>query len=276
MRKKALFSLFAWLMLSPLLILILFPYAVMISTALKPRTEIFIEHVQWLPQQVDFAALQYVITSPDFQKALWNSVVIASISGIVTLIVALPGAYALSRYQFSGKKIVRQILLIGQMISPIILVLGIFRLAVALGVINSVSGLAIILVAINTSFVTWILQNYFDTIPKELEEAAYLDGASVWRIMIQIFLPLALPALGVGLMFTFINAWNEFVLALTMLRDNETHTLPVYVYNLRAGFYVIEWNVVMAATFLTTIPIGLVCAFLQKSFVAGLSQGSEK
>ena len=276
MRQKTLFSIFAWIVLSPLMLLVLFPFAVMISTALKPRTEVFAENVQWLPHSIDFGPLLDVILSPAFQRALWNSAVIAVISSVATLIVATPGAYALSRYNFTGRRIVRQSLLVGQMISPIILVLGIFRLAAALGLINSVWGLTIILVAINTSFVTWILQNYFDTIPKEIEEAAYVDGASLFRIVTTIFVPLALPALGVGLMFTFINAWNEFVLALTMLRTNETHTLPIYVYSLEAGRYSVDWNVVMAGTLLTTVLIGLICAFLQRSFVSGLSQGAEK
>ena len=121
-----------------------------------------------------------------------------------------------------------------------------------------------------------MLQSYFSTIPKELEESAWIEGASKFKSLIYIFIPLAIPAITVTSLISFVHSWNEFVLALTLLRSNDNYTLPLKVFSLVGGRYQIEWDHVMAATFLATVPVAVVFSCLQKYLVQGISLGAIK
>ena len=136
--------------------------------------------------------------------------------------------------------------------------------------------LVVIYTAFNIAFCVWMLQSYFSTIPRDLEEAAWMEGASRWRTLIAVFLPLAVPAMVVTAIFTFINAWNEFVIALTMLRTEGTYTLPIRVFSLVAGRYTVDWHYVMAAAFVASVPVAILFAWLQRYLVRGLSIGAVK
>jgi multiple sugar transport system permease protein len=147
---------------------------------------------------------------------------------------------------------------------------------VALGLLDTINSVVIVYAAFNIAFSVWMLQSYFATIPRDLEEAAWMEGASRLQTLRRIFLPLALPAIAVTAIFTFINAWNEFVIALTMLRQQENYTLPIQVFSLVAGRYTIEWHHVMAAAFAATLPVVVVFAWLQRYLVRGLALGAVK
>jgi multiple sugar transport system permease protein len=134
----------------------------------------------------------------------------------------------------------------------------------------------VIYAAFNIAFAVWMLAAYFGTIPIELEEAAWIDGANRVQSVLRIFLPLSLPAIAVTAIVTFVGSWNEFVVALTMLRDPSHLTLPLKVVNLVAGRYTVEWNQVMAATLLATLPVAVVFAALQRYLVQGLTLGAVK
>jgi multiple sugar transport system permease protein len=121
-----------------------------------------------------------------------------------------------------------------------------------------------------------MLQSYFSTIPKDLEEAAWIEGASPFRTLTKVFLPLAVPAMVVTAIFTFINAWNEFIIALTMLRKQEGYTLPIQIFNQVGGRYTVEWNYVMAAAFVATIPVAIMFVWLQRYLMRGLALGAVK
>ena len=162
------------------------------------------------------------------------------------------------------------------MLSPIVLVLGLFRLAALLGLVDNLNSVVFIYAAFNIAFSVWMLQSYFATIPRDLEEAAWMEGASRWQTLIRVFLPLAVPAMTVTAIFTFINAWNEFVIALTMLRRQESYTLPIQIFSLVAGRYTVEWNYLMAAALVATLPVAVVFAWLQRYLVRGLALGAVK
>jgi multiple sugar transport system permease protein len=198
------------------------------------------------------------------------------LSTVLALIVSIPAAYAMSRFRFPGRGFFRQFLLVSQMLSPIVLVIGLFRLVVALGLLDNVNSVVFVYAAFNIAFSVWMLQSYFSTIPKDLEEAAWMEGASPWRALVLVFLPLAVPAMVVTSIFAFINAWNEFVIALTMLRRQESYTLPIQVFSLVAGRYTIEWHHVMAAAFAATVPVAILFAWLQRYLVRGLALGAVK
>jgi multiple sugar transport system permease protein len=269
-------SLLCWLLLSPLLLAVIFPFAVMISTALKPATEVLTYPPAWLPSVPRWQNFVDMWVATDFGTALWNSVFVSVSATIVALVVSIPAAYAMARFHFAGKGIFRQFLLITQMLSPIVLVLGLFRLAAGFKMIDTHGALILAYAAFNIAFAVWMLQSYFATIPRDLEEAAWLEGAGRWRAAITVFLPLATPAMAVTAIFTFINAWNEFVVALTLLRTKELFTLPIQVFGLVGGRYTVEWDQVMAATLVATLPVSILFAWLQRFLVRGLALGAVK
>ncbi|MDB5621842.1 MAG: hypothetical protein JWR39_405 [Devosia sp.] len=267
-------SIISWLILSPLIIAVLFPFAVMFITAIKPATEVL--RPTWWPSSPQWGNFITMWNATNFGAALWNSIYVAVLSTVMSILVSIPAAYALSRFRFVGKGFVQQFLLISQMLSPIVLVIGLFRLLVALKLLDNLNAVVFVYATFNIAFSVWMLQSYFSTIPKDLEEAAWMEGATPWQALRKVFLPLALPAVTVTAIFSFINAWNEFVIALTMLRNQASYTLPIQVFSLVAGRYTVEWHHVMAAAFVATIPIAIVFAWLQRYLVRGLALGAVK
>jgi multiple sugar transport system permease protein len=276
MSARARRSLVYWLVLAPLILIILFPYAVMLSTALKPADEIFSFPPTWLPSRPAFGNLVSMWQAVGFGQALANSLVVGIAGTLICLCVAVPAAYASARLRFAGRGLFQQALLVTQMLSPIVLVIGIFRLMAALGLIDQLWALILTYAAFALAFCIWMLQAYFAAIPKELEEAAWIDGATRAQSILRIFLPLALPAFAVAGIFTFINCWNEFVLALTLLRSADQATLPLKIFTMVGGAYRVEWHHVMAATLLATLPVAIVFAWLQRWLISGLAMGAVK
>ncbi len=276
MTSRPLRSLVYWLLLSPLVLVILFPFAVMVSTAVKPRAEILRTPPTWLASELRLQNFIDMWHAVGFGPALLNTALVSAAATALCVLVAIPAAYAGARMRFRGEGAFRQFLLITQMLSPIVLVLGIFRLMAAMGLVDQLSALVLAYAAFNLAFAIWMLQSYFRTIPVELEEAAWLDGASALQSLRLIFLPLAAPALGVTAIFVFIYCWNEFVLALTLLRSTEKYTLTIQIFSLVGGRYSIEWDHVMAATLLASVPVAIVFAALQRYLVSGLALGGVK
>lgn len=269
-------SLVCWLLLLPLIAVNLFPFAVMLSTALRPRDEIFINPQRWLPSRFAWENFSDMWTSVDYGAAVMNSAYVACFSVLFVLAVGIPSAYAMSRYYFRWKGKYQLFLLITQMVSPIVLVLGLFRLFVGLGWIDSLNPVIIVVAAFNLAFTVMMLFNYFSTIPRDIEEAAWLDGATGPVALLRIFLPLALPALSVTAMFTFVEVWNEFVITLTLLRTSEQFTLPLEVHALASNLYELKWHHIMAAVLVATLPVTAVFMWLQRYLAQGMASGAVK
>lgn len=269
-------SILMWLCLSPLVILILFPFAVMISTAVKPRVEVLMYPPSWFPSEIRLQNFVDMWHATRLGPAVLNSLIVSIAATVLCLLVAIPAAYAAARMEFTGRKLFRQFLLVTQMLSPIVLVLGIFRLMAKMGFVDQLPALVLAYVAFNLAFSVWMLQAYFQTIPRELEEAATLDGASAIQRLWRIFLPLAIPAIGITAVFIFIYCWNEFVLAMTLLRTPEKSTLTLQTFSLVGGRYQVEWDHVMAATLVASVPVAVIFALLQRSLVSGLTVGAVK
>jgi len=265
-----------WLGLGPLCLIILFPFAVMISTAVKPRAEVLAFPPHWLPSEIRLENFADMWQAARFGPALANSLLVSIAATVLCLLVAIPAAYAMARMQFRGQRLFRQFLLVTQMLSPIVLVLGIFRLMSKMGLVDQLPALMLAYIAFNLAFAVWMLQAYFQTIPRELEEAATLDGATSLQRLRLVFLPLAAPAIGITSVFIFIYCWNEFVLAMTLLRSNEKYTLTMQIFSLVGGRYQVEWDHVMGATLVASVPVAIVFAMLQRYLVSGLTVGAVK
>ncbi len=274
-------SVTSWLILSPILVLTLFPFAVMISTALKPTAEVLSFPPHWLPTRLAWENFADMWHATDLGTAILNSAVISVAGTALSIGVAIPAAYALSRLQFRGRGGYRQFLLITQMLAPVLLVLGLFRMVASIPfgdgtLVDTRTGVILIYGAFHIAFAVWMLSSYFATIPRDLEEAAWIDGAGPLRTVWRIFLPLAVPAIAVTGIVTFVACWNEFTVALTVLRDPDRLTVTLKVVNLVAGRYSVEWNQVMAATLVATLPVAVVFAALQRYLVQGLTLGAVK
>jgi multiple sugar transport system permease protein len=276
MMSKTKRSILYWIILAPLVIVILFPFAVMFVTAVRPRDELFVYPPTWGFSEFRWENFAEMWVKTNFGGALLNSLYVSITATGAALVLSIPAAYAMSRYRFVGKGLYKNFLLMTQMMSPIVLVLGLFRLMMTLGLVNDLNSLVITYAAFNMAFTIWMLQSYFNSIPRDLEEAAWMDGASHLTSLIRIFLPLAVPAIVVTAIFTFINSWNEFVLALTMMRSAEDFTLPVQIYSQVAGRYQVEWHHVMAGTVLATVPVAIVFSWLQRYLIRGMALGAVK
>lgn len=265
-----------WLILSPLCVVILFPFGVMFVTAVRPRDELFVYPPTWSFSEFRWENFSEMWVKTNFGGAMMNSLYVSISATAIALVLSIPAAYAMSRYRFSGKGAYRTFLLMTQMMSPIVLVLGLFRLMMGLGLVDDLLSLILTYAAFNMAFTIWMLQSYFNSIPRDLEEAAWMDGASHLTSLLRIFLPLAVPAIAVTAIFTFINSWNEFVLALTMMRSSENYTLPVQIFAQVAGRYQVEWHHVMAGTVLATLPVAIVFSWLQRYLIRGMALGAVK
>jgi multiple sugar transport system permease protein len=248
----------------------------MISTSVKPETEVNAYPPTWFPSEFAWHNFDDMWDAIGFGDALLNSVLVSAAATVLCLLVAIPSAYAVARMNFKGRRLFQQFLLVTQMLSPVVLVLGIFRLMASMGLVDQLPALVLAYTAFNLAFAVWMMQAYFQTIPRELEEAARIDGANGFQRLLYVFLPLAAPAIGITAVFVFIYCWNEFVLAMTLLRQPEKYTLTMQLFSLVGGRYKIEWHQVMAATFLASIPIAAVFAMLQRYLVSGLVTGAVK
>lgn len=276
MSRKLTRSILYWALLMPLALVVLFPFGVMFVTAVRPRDELFVYPPTWSFSEFHWTNFSEMWVKTNFGGALLNSLYVSCLATGIALALSIPAAYAMSRYRFRGKGWYRTFLLMTQMMSPIVLVLGLFRLMMWLGLVDNLNSLVITYAAFNMAFTIWMLQSYFNSIPRDLEEAAWIDGASHLTSLVRIFLPLAVPAMVVTGLFTFINSWNEFVLALTMMRSSEEFTLPVQIYSQVAGRYQVEWHHVMAGTVLATVPVAIIFSWLQRYLIRGMALGAVK
>jgi len=274
-RRKILTTLFAWLLLSPILFLILFPLAVTLMTALKPRAELTAIPPSFFPSTFEWRHFVEVWQHTSIPHAILNSLLVSFSATALTILVAAPFAYALTRFEFRGKGALRFFLLVTQMLSPIVLVLGLFRLMVVAGVVDSLGFLSVIYAAFNVAFSVWMLQSYFATIPKDLEESAWIEGAGRLRSLVGIFLPLAIPAIVIVATFTFVNAWNEFIIAFSTLRDTHSYTIQLGIIEM-TGYYSIRWDYIMVAVIIASVPVSILFFWLQKHLIGGLTSGAVK
>jgi len=273
--KKIKTTIICWSILLPMIVIVLFPFIVTLLTALKPRNELTLMPPNFIPSDFQWGNFFEVWQNTNIAESLVNSLFISVSATLIALLVAIPSAYAITRFDFKGKTAYRFFLLVTQMLSPIVLVLGLFRLMVYFNLVDSINFLSVIYAAFNVAFCVWMLQSYFETIPKDLEESAWIEGASRIRSLITIFMPLSLPAVVIVAMFTFVNSWNEFIIAFSTLRDSSSYTIQLGIIEM-TGYYSVRWDYIMVSVIIATIPVAIVFAWLQKHLVGGLTSGSIK
>jgi multiple sugar transport system permease protein len=195
---------------------------------------------------------------------------------IITLILSTPAAYAFSRSRFMGKRTLIYLVLISQMLPIVLILIPLYITFKNLGLLSTYLGLILPYLMFTLPFSIWMLKGYFDSIPRELDEAAKVDGCSRLQAMLRVVLPNVRPGLTATAIITFIMAWDEFIIALTIMDKNEMRTLPVGIIQSFVGQFSIKWGEMMAASVITTIPVVIIFIFLGKHLIGGLTRGAVK
>jgi multiple sugar transport system permease protein len=191
------------------------------------------------------------------------------------LLAATPASYYVARHRFPGRTAFLFVVLVTQMFSPTALVVGLYREFFELGLVNTYASLILTNAAFNLAFAIWILRAFFASIPREIEEAAAVDGCGRVRTLVQVVLPLALPGLVTAVVFAFIAAWNEYIVALTLMSDPAGKPLPVGITSYVTA-YVQHWNQLFAAAVIAIVPVVVLFALIERHLVGGLTAGSVK
>jgi arabinogalactan oligomer/maltooligosaccharide transport system permease protein len=217
-----------------------------------------------------------VMTDQPFGRWLLNSVVVALFTTLAGIVLSCTAAYAFSRFKFPGRRAGMMSFLVSQMFPGVLTLIPLYIIMVqVLGLGNSQLGLIIVYATTSIPFSVWMLKGYFDTIPKELEEAAIIEGASAGTIFWRIVLPLAKPAVAITALFSFMTSWNEFILAATFMDKEEMYTAPVGLRFFVGGFSQ-QWGYFAAGSIIVSIPVVVLFLYLQKYLVSGLTAGSVK
>lgn len=231
-----------------------------------------------LPWPAHWSAANFVSVMTDQPFARWiaNSAVIAAATTVVGVALACTGAYAFSRFKFPGRKAGMMAFLVSQMFPGTLTLIPLYIIIVQwLGLGGTRFGLVIVYATTSIPFSVWMLKGYFDTIPKELEEAALIEGAGPGTIFWRIILPLAKPAIAITALFSFMTAWNEFILAATFMSQEEMYTAPVGLKFFVGGFQQ-QWGYFAAGSIIVAVPVVVLFLYLQKYLVSGLTAGSVK
>jgi len=261
-------------------IVVLYPVLWVVKLALSPGQAPSLS-ASPLPDAVTFDNFKDVLLASDtqgrwlFGRQLLASLTVSSATTIVGLTLSVSAAWALSRFRFPGREGGMQVLLITQMFPATLMLVPLYGILEKLGLLDSLTGLVLVYSTTSVPFCVWMLKGYFDTLPKELEEAAIVDGASTAQVFFKVVLPLARPALAVTALFSFMQAWNEFILAATLLNDAGRFTLPVALQRF-VGEYKVEWGRFAAGALVVSAPVMALFFALQKHLVGGLTAGGVK
>lgn len=234
-----------------------------------------------LPNDVSLQNFKDLIFAQDmaghwlFAHQLTNSVIVSVVTTLFGIALATTAAYSFSRFVFPGKKLGMDLFLVTQMFPSVVMAIPLYILLQKMHLLDSLTGMALVYSTTAIPFCVWMLKGYFDTIPKDLEEAAIMDGMGRFAIFTKIVLPLAKPAIVVTALFSFMTAWNEFILAATFLSKETAFTLPVALQRY-VGDYSTEWGRFAAGAILVSVPVMALFFALQRHLVGGLTAGGVK
>jgi len=253
-----------------------------ILTAFRPASEINVTPPVWIPRELNldaFASLfghnTDVAVGVPVESYLFNSLRVALLSCAVSVAIGTMAGYAFSRFEFAGSRFLLLVLLLTRSVPGVALSLPLFLLMRGLGLIDTVQGLAIVYIALNVPFTAWLMDGFFRRIPRELDEAAYLDGAGNWAAFWRVDLPLALPGLGAAAVFAFLASWNEFQIASFLTKTPAAKTFPVGLFDFTTQFTV-DWRGMAAMSVLMMIPAIVFVILTQRSMARGLTFGAVK
>lgn len=253
----------------------LWPYLVMLLDAFRPSSDVVRTPPSVLPEVWKWTTFSEVLGDERFLSWLRTSLIVAVASTAIVVVVAIPAAYFTARFKFRGRMAFLFLVLVTQMFSPTSLVVGIYREFFTFNLVNTYLALILTNAAFNLAFAVWILHGFFASIPRELEEASELDGCGRFGTLWRVMLPLTLPGLVTATIFTFIAAWNEYVVALTLMLDDAKKPLTVGINSYVTG-YEQNWDQLFGASIIAIVPVVVLFALIEKHLVGGLTSGAVK
>ena len=256
-------------------VVFLAPYVVMLLDSLRSSGEVLQSPPTFLPRHWQVTAYSQILGDTRFRHWLATSLLVAVASTAIVLAVSVPAAYFTARVRFPGRTAFLFLVLITQMFSPTSLVVGLYREFFEANLVNTYLAIILTNAAFNLAFAVWILHGFFTAIPVEVEEAAELDGCGRVGTLLRIMLPLALPGAVTATIFAFIAAWNEYVVALTLMQDDARKPLTVGISSYVTG-YEQNWDQLFAASIVAVVPVVILFAVIEKHLVGGLTAGSVK
>jgi trehalose/maltose transport system permease protein len=264
-----------WLLIATIVVFAIFPFYYAILSSFRSGSALFSTAI-W-PDSVDFRNYVAVFRDQPFGRNILNSVIVAVSVVALSLFLGVTAAYALGRVSFRGRGLLLLTILSVSMFPQVAVLSGMFELVRALGIYNSLWALILSNLILTLPFTVWVLTTFMRELPRELEEAAYVDGATPWIVVRRIFLPLMWPAMVTAGLLAFIAAWNEFLFALTFTLSTEQRTVPVAIALLSgATQFELPWGNIMAASVIVTAPVVALALIFQRRIVSGLTAGAVK
>jgi ABC-type glycerol-3-phosphate transport system permease component len=255
--------------------IVLFPLAWVVLGSFKNPSEIFAYPTTFWPRDFTWTNYADVIRRTELPTYLWNTVIVTGFTLVFTLAIATVAAYGFSRWEFPFKNTILVTLLVLQLIPSTVNIVPYYLMMNWLDLLNTHTGLIIVYTAGNVPFAIWIMKGYFDTLPKSLDEAAVIDGCSMFRVFWSIILPLSLPGLSAAGFLVFLSAWSEFLIPLVIANSREVAVMSVGLYSF-FGTDTTQYHYAFAASVMSTAPVIFAYLFAQEYLVSGLAQGAEK
>lgn len=254
----------------------LFPILWTLSLSFKTVPELYHIPPSLFPESFNLENYRYLIEQVKILRGVFNSVIITAAAIAGTMLIAVPAAYAFSRIKFKGSQLVQFLILMFQMISPLVIVIPLYRYYSKIGLLNTTLGLIMVYIAISAPFQVWFLKSFFDTIPVELDEAAYIDGCKRVQVVMKILVPTIIPGIFSGILLVFISSWSQFVVPYILMDTPSKMPLACLLVNLQSKLNQITTHYLAAASILTILPTVLLFLFLQKYIVSALTAGAVK
>lgn len=274
-KRKLLYS---YLALIPFLVFFLFPLYWMLLTSLKPDTEI--SSLKGIPLIINsmptLAHYKFILFETRYVRWFWNTFQIAAVVTIITIVVSVLGAYAISRLRFFGSRYFGVGIFCTYLVPPALLFIPFYKVVGILGLLNTKWCLLFLYPTLTVPFCTWILIGYFTAIPRALDEAAFVDGATYIQMLTKVFLPVAAPGLIAATLFAFTVSWAQFLYPLAFIYRDEEKVLTNGIYSTLIRGDVYFWGELMAGALLASVPVVILFAFLMDYYIAGLTRGSVK
>jgi|TARA_B110000263_G_scaffold237708_1_gene238242 multiple sugar transport system permease protein len=270
--RRCLYNLFAW----TVILMIALPLVWMIITSIKPQSELFLIPPAFFPEEITFEHYRRLLTETPFLTYLRNSVILAGGTTVLVIVVATLGAHSLVSFSYPGRETLAGAVLFTYLLPSVVLVIPLYFLMAALGLVNSLLSLVIAYTTFALPYALWLLRSFMSAIPPDLEAAAMVDGASRFRAFIDVILPQAAPGIISTALFTAILAWNEYLFALVLINSDASRPLTTGVMSMLVTSFNIEWSLLMAASVMMSVPLLVVFVFLQKYLTRGFGAGAVK